>query len=212
MQLYTYYRSSAAYRVRIAMNLKGLAREDIFIHLQRKEQLADDYVQRNPQGFVPTLIDGDVTLGQSLAIIEFLEETHPEPPLLPPTPVERARVRQLALVVAADVHPIANLKVRNYLSEVLGVVGDDNIAWCRHWIGEGLNAFEALLANSPQTGTFCHGDAPGLADVCLIPQVYNARRFELDVAGWPNVARIDAACLAHDAFAAAAPEAQPDAG
>lgn len=211
MKLYTYYRSSAAYRVRIALNLKGLEREEAYVHLRRQEQRAPAYLRENPQGLVPTLIDGDVGIGQSLAIIEYLEETHPEPPLLPPTPAARARVRQLALLIAADIHPIDNLKVLNYLTQEMGADEAGRVKWYRHWIDEGLTALEALLAGNAATGRFCHGDTPGLADICLVPQMYNAARFEVDMAPYPTVCRINDACLELVAFADAAPDVQPDA-
>jgi len=211
MKLYTYYRSSAAYRVRIALNLKGLEREEAYVHLRRQEQRAPAYLKENPQGLVPTLIDGDVGIGQSLAIIEYLEETHPEPPLLPATPAARARVRQLALLIAADIHPIDNLKVLNYLTREMGVDEADRLKWYRHWVDEGLTALEALLAGNADTGRYCHGDAPGLADVCLVPQMYNAARFEVDMAPYPTLCRINDACLELAAFADAAPDVQPDA-
>jgi maleylacetoacetate isomerase len=160
---------------------------------------------------VPTLEDGERRLIQSLAILEFLEETHPEPPLLPASPAERARVRGLAQLVACDVHPLNNLRVLTYLTSELGVSEEEKLRWYRHWIGEGLGALEALLVGSPETGTFCHGERPTLADVCLVPQVYNARRFRCDLSAWPTIQRIEAACLAIAAFDRARPENQPDA-
>ena len=211
MKHYTYYRSSAAYRVRITLNLKGVVADEIYVHLRRGEQRAADYMALNPQGLVPTLVDGEAVLGQSLAILEYLEETRPAPPLLPPDPAGRARVRQIAGIVACDIHPIDNLKVLNYLGAELGVDEAKRAVWYRHWVDQGFDAIEALLAGSDATGRFCHGDAPTIADICLVPQVFNARRFDVDVARWPNIRRIDETARALDAFARAAPEVQPDA-
>ena len=212
MQLYTYFRSSAAYRVRIALNLKGLAADEIYLHLRKREHLEADYLKLNPQGLVPTLIDDDgVTLSQSLAILEYLEETRPQPPILPGEAAARARVRQLAQIVACDIHPIDNLKVLNYLTNELGVSDEARVTWYRHWIGQGMTALERLLADSDATGRFCHGDAPTIADICLVPQVYNAQRFDTDMSPYPTVMRINDACLQLDAFAKAAPDVQPDA-
>jgi maleylacetoacetate isomerase len=212
MKLYDYFRSSAAYRVRIALNLKGLAPERVFVHLAKGEQLAGGYLSVNPQGLVPALVtdDGEV-LSQSLAIIEWLEETHPLPPLLPPDPAARARVRSLAMAIACDIHPINNLRVLNYLSNTLGVTAEQRTGWYRYWIDLGFEALETRLAREPGTGRFCHGDAPTLADICLVPQVANARRFQVDLAPYPSIVRIDAACAAMPAFANAAPARQPDA-
>lgn len=212
MQLYTYFRSSAAYRVRIALNLKGLAAEEIYLHLRKREHLATDYLKLNPQGLVPTLIDDDgVTLSQSLAILEYLEETRPQPPILPGEAAARGRVRQLAQIVACDIHPIDNLKVLNYLTNELGVSDEARVTWYQHWIGQGMTALERLLADSDATGRYCHGDTPGMADICLVPQVYNAQRFDTDMSAYPTVMRINDACLQLDAFAKAAPDVQPDA-
>ncbi len=211
MKLYGFFRSSAAYRVRIALNLKGIAGEQEFRHLRRGEQRQPEYLALNPQGLVPTLVDGETVIGQSLAIVEYLEEIRPEPPLLPNDPAGRARVRQLAEIVACDIHPLNNLKVLDYLRNELGQSEDAVNAWYRHWVESGLAAFEALLSSSPATGTFCHGDRPGLADLCLVPQLYNARRFDCDVGALTTILRIDEACRALPAFADAAPERQPDA-
>lgn len=210
MKLYDYFRSSAAYRVRIALNLKGLEAERTFVHLRRKEQTAKAYLQVNPQGLVPALVDGAHGLTQSLAIIEYLDEIHPEPPLLPQDPAGRARVRAIGLAIACDIHPINNLRVLNYLSSTLGLSKAQKNDWYRHWVAEGLAGVEGLLA-SGAGGGFCHGDAPGLADICLVPQVFNAERFGCDLASYPNVRRIAAACRDLPAFAAAAPDRQPDA-
>lgn len=211
MKLHGYFRSSAAYRVRIALNLKGLAYENAFVHLRRDEQHAASYVAVNPQALIPTLEDGPFVLTQSLAIIEYLDETHPEPPLLPATPAERARVRALALAVACDIHPIDNTRVLAYLERALKLEEAARIAWYNHWIALGFDALEKMLTASDATGRFCHGDSPGLADLCLVPQALNARRHALDLSPYPTINRIYDACLALPAFDAAQPSRQPDA-
>jgi maleylacetoacetate isomerase len=211
MKLYGYFRSSAAYRVRIALNLKSIDAEQASVHLRKGEQKQPLFAAINPQKFVPVLVDGEVSLTQSLAIIEYLEETHPQPPLLPADPAGRARVRALALAVACDIHPLNNLRVLNYLKDPLGHDEETRNRWYRHWVAEGFDALEAVLANDPATGRFCHGDAPTLADVCLVPQVANAERFDCDLAPYPTIRRIAEAARALPAFAAAAPEKQPDA-
>ena len=211
MKLYNYFRSSAAYRARIALNLKGIKPENVFIHLLKNEQRTTEYLKVNPQGLVPTLVDGDEVITQSLAIIEYLDETHPEPPLLPGTAADRARIRSLALTIACDIHPIDNLRVLRYLTGVLGVSEDDKNKWYEHWVREGLNALETQLAGHPRTGRFCHGDTPTLADICLVPQLANARRVNMDIDEFPTIARIEVACQALPAFADAAPMKQPDA-
>ncbi len=212
MKLYDYFRSSAAFRVRIALNLKGLAPERAFVHLRKNAQRDPDYLTVNPQGLVPTLLTDDcAVLPQSLAIIEYLEETHPAPPLLPAGPVARARVRALALDVACDIHPLDNLRVLRYLVHTLGVSEEQKDAWYKYWIDVGLEALEMRLARDPATGRFCHGDAPTLADLCLVPQLANARRANIDLAPYPTLTRIESACLALPAFAQAAPAKQPDA-
>lgn len=213
MKLYTYFRSSAAYRVRIALNLKGLAYEAVPVHLLRGggEQLQPAYRKVNPAAMLPSLQeDSGATLTQSVAIIEYLDEAYPETPLLPRDPLGRARVRALALTIACDIHPLGNLRVLKYLVHELKVGDDAKAAWSRHWISEGFTALESMLAASPDTGRFCHGDTPGLADCCLVPQVFNAVRFEVDMARFPTIARIHAACSALDAFSAAHPSKQPD--
>jgi maleylacetoacetate isomerase len=212
MKLYDYFRSSAAYRVRIALNLKGLAPERVFIHLRKNAQRAADYLAVNPQGLVPTLVTDDgAVLTQSLAIIEYLDETHPAPPLLPAAPLPRARVRSLALAVACDIHPIDNLRVLRYLLHTVGVAEEQKDAWYKYWIDVGLEALELQLSRDPATGRFCHGDAPTLADICLVPQLANARRVKMDLSPYPTLTRIEAACQALPAFAAAEPSRQPDA-
>jgi maleylpyruvate isomerase len=211
MRLHGYYRSSASFRVRIAMNLKGLEPERLYHHLRRNEHQTPDYVALNPQALLPALeLDGAV-LTQSLAIIEYLEETHPEPPLLPKDPLGRARVRALALAVACDIHPVDNLRVLRYLRGPLSQPEEAVGAWYNHWIAEGFAALETLLARSPDTGRFCHHDTPGLADLCLVPQVVNSRNFGLDLAPYPTIRRIYDACLALPAFERAMPANQPDA-
>lgn len=210
MLLYDYWRSSAAYRVRIALNLKGLAVEQRAIHLRRGEQRAAGYREVNPQGLVPTLVVGERRMPQSLAIIEYLEERHPLPPLLPPGAEDRAWVRSIALAIACDIHPLDNLRVLQYLEGNLGLDAAARDAWYAHWIREGFDAIEAQLAARPSS-PYCFGDAPTLADVCLVPQVANARRVKLDLAPWPRIAAIDAACRALPAFDRARPDLQPDA-
>jgi maleylacetoacetate isomerase len=213
MRLYGYFRSSAAYRVRIALNLKGLAHEAVAVHLLRGggEQHQPAYRALNPQGLVPSLATDGAVLTQSLAIIEYLEEIRPEPRLLPGTPLDRARIRALALAVAADLHPLNNLRVLAYLRDELGQTQDGVGRWYRHWIATGLAALEAMVAGDRRTGAFCHGDQPTLADICLVPQLANARRFAADLGAYPTLVAIDARCRALPAFQAAAPEAQLDA-
>ena len=211
MKLIGYYRSSAAYRVRIAINLKGLTVEHGSVHLAKGEQKQPAFAALNPQKLVPVLEDGQDRLFQSLAILEYLEETHPEPPLLPVEPAARARVRALAQIVACEIHPLNNLRVLGYLTGELEISEEAKLAWYRHWIAEGLGALEAILAGSPDTGRFCHGDMPGMADVCLVPQLFNARRFDCPLTDYPTLLRIDAACAALPAFQDAAPDKQTDA-
>ena len=211
MKLYGYFRSSAAYRVRIAVNLKGLAYEYIAVHLTKGEQRTEAYLGLNAQALVPTLIDEGATLTQSLAIIDYLDERHPEPPLLPKAPGERARVRAIALAIACDIHPLNNLRVLQYLTRVLNVSEDAKNTWYRHWIDLGLAALEAQLATDSATGSYCHGEAPTLADICLVPQLANARRFAIPLDAYPTLLRIDENCRQLAAFADAAPERQPDA-
>jgi maleylacetoacetate isomerase len=211
MRLIGYYRSSAAYRVRIALNLKGLTAEHSSVHLAQGEQKKPAFAALNPQKLVPVLEDGRDRLFQSLAILEYLEETHPEPPLLPIGPAARARVRALAQIVACEIHPLNNLRVLGYLTGELDISEEAKLAWYRHWIAEGLGALEAILTAGPDTGRFCHGDAPGLADVCLVPQLFNARRFDCPLTAYPNLLRIDAECDSLPAFRDAAPDLQPDA-
>lgn len=208
MKLYGYWRSSASYRLRIALNLKGIEREEVEINLLDGEHRGPEYLAVNPQGLVPAIEEGGRIFAQSLAILEYLEETHPDPPLLPSEPVERARVRQLALLIACEIHPLQNSGVRQHLRKAHGFDGDAEDTWVKHWILNGLAALEALVAGHPETGAFCHGDTPTLADICLVPQLYNARRGGCDLAPYPSLVRIDEKCLGLDAFARAAPEQQ----
>lgn len=212
MKLFTYFRSSAAYRVRIALALKGIEHEKIYVHLRKAEHRAPEYVALNPQRLVPTLIDGPNVLTQSMAIIEYLEETCPEPALLPADPAERALVRAVADTVACDIHPLNNLRVLNYLKDDLRIGEERRNAWYRHWVEEGFGAVEHLLAKQPGRGPFCFGDRPSLADLALIPQIYNARRFDVDLSPYPTILRVEEACADLPAFAESAPEAQEDAG
>jgi maleylacetoacetate isomerase len=213
MKLYNYFRSSASYRVRIALGLKQLSYEYRAVHLTRAggEQFAPEFRALNPQALVPVLVDGQAVLTQSLAIIEYLDEVHPDPPLLPKTPAERARVRALSFALSCEVHPLNNLRVLSYLSGELGASQEAKSKWYRHWIALGLEPLEAQVANSPHTGRFCHGDTPSVADCCLVPQLFNARRFECDLAPYPTLLAIERHCLELPAFRDAAPDRQPDA-
>ena len=213
MKLYDYAYSSAGYRVRIAMNLKGIPFERAPIHLVKDggQQHSAAYKAVNAQELVPTLETDGHLIGQSLAIIEYLDETHPNPPLLPSYPLERARVRQIAYLIACEIHAVNNLRMRARLKE-LGHTDDEIMAkWYAHWIQVGFTALEQMLSASPQTGRFCHGDTPSLADICLVPQMANAYRFKVPVDAFPTLVRIDKTCRALPAFAAAAPEKQSDA-
>jgi maleylacetoacetate isomerase/maleylpyruvate isomerase len=213
MKLHTFFRSSASYRVRIAMNLKGLDRTEAFVHLSKNggEQFSADFDALNPQHLLPVLEDDGLVLPQSLAIIEYLDETKPGRPLLPLDARGRARVRALAQAIACDIHPVNNLRVLKYLSAELHVSDEQKNAWYRHWVGLGLEALERQLAASPDTGLYCHGDTPTMADCCLVPQLYNARRFDCELSAFPIILAIDERCAALEAFARARPEAQPDA-
>ncbi|MDR5906724.1 maleylacetoacetate isomerase [Franzmannia qiaohouensis] len=210
--LYGYYRSSAAYRVRIVLNLKGLAFEQVPVDLVAGEQRSPAHLARHPQGLVPTLeTDDGVQLTQSLAICEYLEECHPTPPLLPGDAAGRARVRALAQLIACEMHPLNNLRVLRYLVDELGTSDAAKLAWYRHWIAAGFSALEAQLSRAAGSGDFCHGDRPTLADACLVPQVFNAERFDCDLGDYPRIRQIVAHCRALPAFEQAAPAAQPDA-
>jgi len=210
LKLYTYFRSSAAFRVRIALNLKGLAVEPAFVHLAKGEHLQPAYRAINPQGLVPALQVDGALLAQSIAIMEYLEETHPQPPLLPADPLGRARVRGLSLIVACEIHPLNNPRALKYVKNVLGHTQDEVDAWYRHWIADGLAKLEAELGR-PGTGRHSHGDAPTMADCCLVPQIFNAQRFNCDLAPYPAVMRVFEACMQLDAFDRAQPGKQPDA-
>ena len=212
MELYTYFRSSAAYRARIALNLKGLKAEPRFVHLVKDggQQHKPEFRKVNPQGFVPALVDQGHVITQSIAIIEYLEETHPMPPLLPKDPLGRARVRALSLIIAADIHPLQNTRIMKYLE---GELKQDEAArkrWIQRWVMEGFTALEQRLAGDSATGQCCHGDTPTMADVLLVPQMFSARRFGVDVEPFPTLRRIDAHCQGLKAFHDAAPAQQPD--
>ena len=213
MKLYTFFRSSASYRVRIALNLKGLSYEQVPIHLRRGggEQFGATYKAINPQALVPALEDNGRTLTQSLAIIEYLEERYPKPALLPVDPADRALVRSMALIIACEIHPIQNLRVLVHLKNGLKHSEDELNHWARHWIDLGFSAFEEIVARGPKGGKFCFGDTPTLADICLVPQLANARRFGCDPSAYPTLLKIETACNALPSFAEAAPEKQPDA-
>lgn len=210
--LHSYFRSSTSYRARIALNLKGVCYEIVPHHLRKKEHQAPEYLAVNPQGLVPALeMGGKPVLTQSLAIVEYLDETIPEPPFLPESPEDRARVRALAQMIAIEIHPLNNLRVLRALRERFGadeaVIGD----WFRHWVVETFAPLEEMLASDPRTGRFCHGDTPGLADICLVPQVANNARYDIDMAPYPTIGRINEACMELEAFQRAAPSQQPDA-
>jgi maleylacetoacetate isomerase len=211
MKLYNYFRSSASYRVRIAANLKGLSYEYVSTNLMRGESRASSYEALNPQGRVPTLEEDGKLIPQSLAICEYLEETHPNPPLLPGDPFGRARVRALALAVACEIHPVSGGRPQSYLARVFKASEEQRVEWMRHWMSEGFRAIEAMLAGAEQTGRFCHGDTPTLADAFLVPQVYNAKLAHVDMTPFPTIQRICDECAKLDAFERARPEKQPDA-
>lgn len=213
MELFSYYRSSASYRVRIALALKGLDYVYRPVHLAKNEQLTESYAAVSAARLVPLLHDGDEALTQSLAIIEYLDETHPTPPLLPPTPAERARVRALAMDIACEIHPLNNLRVLRYLVRDLKVSEDDKNRWYRHWVETGLEVVERRLSEgaAQRPSTFCHGDTPTLADCCLVPQIFNAKRFDCRLDHVPNVMRVFDACMALPAFENTRPEKCPDA-
>lgn len=212
MQLFDYFRSSASYRVRITLNLKGLDCEQVGVNLLKGEHKGEEHLTRNPQGFVPALaLDSGEVLTQSLAIIEYLEEVYPEVAVLPQDTVGRARVRALAQLIACDIHPVDNLRVLKYLTGELGVSEEQKNRWYQHWIEEGFKALETRLSEK-ETGIFCHGDSPTLADICLAPQIFNAQRFNVDLTPFPRIMAIHQAFEALDAFKDARPENQPDAG
>ena len=211
MKLYTYFRSSAAFRVRIALNLKGLSYEPVFVHLAKGEHRQPDYAKVNPQALLPTLeLDDGTRLAQSLAIMEWLEEKHPSPSLMPKEPLARVRVRSLSYLIACEIHPLNNLRVLQHLKRALGQTQKQIDAWYRHWIVDGLAKFEADLAHG-QTGKFCHGDSPTMADCCLVPQIFNAKRYNSDLAPYPKSMRVFENCMKLKAFERAQPSQQPDA-
>lgn len=211
MKLYNFFRSGTSHRLRIALNLKGLQAQYVAVDLRSEQHLKDEFKAVNPQMLVPALeLDGKVLI-QSPAIIEWLEETHPTPALLPCAPAERAHVRALAAIVGCDIHPLNNRRILEYLRKQFGANEGAVNAWCATWISAGFDAFEALLAADRQRGDFCFGHAPTLADVYLIPQVESARRFTVDMSPWPRISAVDAACARLDAFRLAAPALQPDA-
>lgn len=211
LHLYGYYRSSSAYRVRIALNLKGVDYEQTFIHLRNGDQFGEDYVKMNPQAQVPTLVlDDGTVMVQSPAILEWIEETWADPPLLPSDPLGRQRVRALAAVPGCDIHPIGNLRVLKHVRETYGQDMAGAADWARHWITLGFDGLERLLAESDATGSFCHGDSPTLADIYLMPQVYNAVRFKVDMAKYPTIQQVADANMELDAVQKAYPDNQPD--
>lgn len=210
MKLYSYWRSQATFRVRIALNLKGIETENIFINLDRGEQLRADYRELNPQSVLPTLLEGGAKLFQSLAILEYLEEKYPQPPILPRDPLTRAWVRGFALINVADSHPLIVPRVRGYLAETLKLDEAQRLAWMQHWLGAGLQAMEDLLGERKDAGKFCHGDSPTIADICLVTQVTPAQFFKVDLAPYPRVMRIYDTAMDVPAFAAAHPRQQPD--
>lgn len=211
MILYGYFRSSSSYRSRIAFNLKGVAVQAEAVNLRDGDQKAQAFKALNPQGMVPALDTGEGVLTQSLAIIEWLDETHPEPPLLPKDAIQRAHVRAFAQTIACEIHPLHNLRVLKFIKQEYGADQAGLDAWCRHWIGEGLTACEAIAAAQTHGGAFTFGDAPGLADICLVPQMFAAERFGTDLTPFPRLNAIRAACEALPAFADAHPARQPDA-
>lgn len=210
--LHNYFRSSTSYRVRIALALKGIEYEYVAHHLRHGENRKPDFLAINPQGLVPALIweDGTV-LSQSLAIMEFLDEVRPEPPLLPADPLGRARVRMLAQMIGCEIHPVNNLRILNALRARYGADETEIADWFRHWVNETFQPLEKILQESPETGRFCHGDSPGMADICLVAQVANNARFNVDMTPYPVISRIRDACLEIPAFVDAAPASQPDA-
>ena len=210
VKLYTFWRSQAAFRVRIALNLKGLTHEDVTINLDRGDQFKPEYKAQNPQAVVPTLYDGDAKLFQSIAILEYLEEKYPNPPILPKQPLARAWVRGFALINAADSHPLIVPRVRNYLANVLKIDEDARTAWIQHWLNAGLQAMEDLLAEQNPSGKCCYGNTPTIADICLVTQVTPAQLFKTNLEPFTRVMRIYEACMAIPAFAKADPRNQPD--
>jgi len=209
MRLYSYFRSSASYRVRIALNLKGLSYDNIPVNLLKGEQKNSEYLELNPQGLLPTLVDNGNILTQSLAIMEYLEETQPTPALLPKLPAARARVRAIALAIACETSPVNNLSILQYLQSNLNITDEQKTQWIQHWIGKGFAALEAMLGDG-KAGIYCHGDTPTMADCVLVPQLFNARRFNCDLTPYPTIVRIGDVCEKHPAFAKAHPSKQTD--
>ncbi|MEO8164826.1 MAG: maleylacetoacetate isomerase [Betaproteobacteria bacterium] len=211
MKLYGYFRSSASYRVRIALNMKGLDYEQVSIHLGKGRQYAAEFAAVSPQNLVPVLEHDGQKLFQSLAIVDYLDEKFPQPALLPTSPIARNRVRSLALISGCEIHPLNNTRVLAYLTDTLKLTDEQKNAWYRHWVSVGFTALEKRLATEPQTGRFCHGDAPGFADITLVPQVANANRFKVDLELFPTIRRINEHCLTLEPFKKAMPQNQPDA-
>ena len=212
MKLYTFFRGSSPFRLRIALNLKGLPYEQAFVHLAKGEHRKSEFGRINPQQLLPALeLDDGEVLNQSLAIIEYLDELHPEPRLVPKEPKARARVRSLSQLVACEIHPLNNARTLGYLRKQLALSEDQVNAWISHWIADGLTKLEAQMTRSAGTGRFSHGDAPTMADCCLVPQIFSARRFNCDVSAYPTTMRIFEACMKLDAFDRAQPSKQPDA-
>ncbi len=213
LKLYSYFRSSASFRVRIALELKGLTYDYVPVHLLKEggQQLKPEFRAVNPDGLVPALADGEHVLQQSLAIVEYLDEVHPEPKLLPGTALDRAYVRGLAQEIACEIHPLNNLRVLKYLKHTVGVTDEVKDAWYRHWIELGFASLQANLERGGKAGRFCFGDTPTLGDLCLVPQVFNAKRFNIDVSSFPAIAKVYDACMELPAFQKAQPKSQPDA-
>ncbi len=211
MKLYGYFRSSASYRVRIALNLKGLEYEQVSVHLAKGKQYEAEFSELSPQNMVPVLDHDGHLLYQSPAIIEYLDEKYPEPPFFPEDEVGRQRVRSLTLISACEIHPLNNTRVLNYLTSTLKVTDEQKTAWYHHWVNVGFVALERRLSTENQTGRYCHGNTPGLADIVLVPQVANAVRFKVDISAYPTIRRINDACLELEAFRKAMPQNQPDA-
>ena len=211
LKLYGYFRSSASYRVRIALNMKGLDYEQVSIHLAKGRQYTPEFSQVSPQNLVPVLEHDGRRLYQSLAIIDYLDEKFPHPPLLPVDLMKRNRVRSLALIIACEIHPLNNTRALAYLTDTLKLTDEQKTAWYRHWVSVGFTAIEKRLAAEKETGQFCHGDTPGFADITLVPQVANANRFNIDLGPFPVIRRINENCLALEPFKNAMPQNQPDA-
>ena len=211
MKLYTFFRSSAAFRVRIALNWKGIAYEPVPVSLPKNEHKLADYLALHPQGLVPALDDGGDIHVQSLAIMEYLEETHPRPALLPADPADRAYVRAVAQIIACEIHPLNNLRTLRYIKKTYGLDDDGVNAWYRHWIAQGLEGLESFLASSRKSGKYCFRDQVTIADCCLVPQVFNAQRYQCDLAPYPVIMGIFGECMRLEAFIAAQPDRQPDA-